>query len=81
MKNLMACLMGEVQAELLKKIGEDNPQHNFLKTLATKCAYSVFSREHAHAFLQEFLINKDSATKEQTISTLDLLGVLAFYLS
>jgi len=70
-----------VQAELLKKIGEDHPQHNFLKTLATKCAYSVLSREHAHAFLQEILINKDSATKEQTISILDLLGVLAFYLS
>ncbi|CAK9189716.1 unnamed protein product [Sphagnum troendelagicum] len=68
-----------VCAELLKKIGEDHPQHNFLKTLATKCAYSVFSREHAHAFLQEILINKDSATKEQTISTLDLLGEVAAY--
>jgi hypothetical protein len=64
-----------VQAELLKKIGENHPQHDFLKILTTKCAYSLFSREHAHAFIQQILVYRNSARKEQMTSTIDLLLV------
>ncbi|CAK9216146.1 unnamed protein product [Sphagnum troendelagicum] len=66
-------------AELLKKIGENHPQHNFLKILTTKCAYSLFSREHAHAFIQQILVYRNSARKEQMTSTIDLLSVVAAY--
>jgi sister-chromatid-cohesion protein PDS5 len=55
-------------AELLKKIGENHPQHDFLKILTTKCAYSLFSREHAHAFIQQILGYKFSQERTNDIN-------------
>lgn len=63
------------QEELLKRIGEKHAQYDFMKTLATKCAYLLFGREHVHAVLKEIPVYKDSETKDLAATGLSLLVV------
>ncbi|BBN05523.1 sister chromatid cohesion protein PDS5 [Marchantia polymorpha subsp. ruderalis] len=69
-------LFAQAQAtrdELLKRIGEKHPQHDFIKTLATKCSFLLFNKEHVKAVLKEVSINKLSGNKEFVASSLSLL--------
>ncbi|CAM6113881.1 unnamed protein product [Calypogeia fissa] len=59
--------------ELLKRIGEKHPQHDFIKTLATKCSFLLFDKEHVKAVLQDLTVNQKSGNREHATASLSLL--------
>lgn len=66
-----------VQEELLKKIGEEHAQYEFMKSLASKCGYFLFSREHVHAMTKEVLVYKDSEDKKDLVAPSLQLAVVS----
>lgn len=61
---------------MLKKIGEEHVQYDFMKSLATKCGYFFFSKEHVHAITKEVLVYKESEENRHLVaSSLSLLVV------
>lgn len=65
-----------VQEDLLKKLGEEHPQYEFMKSLATKCGYFFFSREHVHAITREVIVYRDSENDKDLVEpSLQLLVV------
>ncbi|KAL2634564.1 hypothetical protein R1flu_006043 [Riccia fluitans] len=62
-----------IRDELLKRIGEKHPQHDFIKTLATKCSFLLFTKEHVKAVLKEVSAHKLAGNKEPIASSLSLL--------
>ncbi|KAL3693850.1 hypothetical protein R1sor_007501 [Riccia sorocarpa] len=67
--------------DLLKRIGEKHPQHDFIKTLATKCSFLLFSKEHVKAVLEEVSAHKQAGNKEAIASSLSLLVEFAGFFS
>lgn len=62
---------------MLKKIGEDHAQYDFMKSLATKCGYFFFGREHVIAITKEVLVYKDSENDKDLVATSLLLLVVS----
>jgi len=66
---------------LLKKIGEEHVQYDFMKSLATKCGYFFFSKEHVNAITKQVLVYKDSEeNRHLVVSSLSLLLVSGVFL-
>lgn len=61
----------------MKKIGEDHAQYDFMKSLATKCGYFFFGREHVIAITKEVLVYKDSENDKDLVATSLLLLVVS----
>ncbi|WOL16058.1 sister chromatid cohesion protein [Canna indica] len=59
----------------LKRIGDKHPHYDFLRTLFTKCSHSIFTAEHVHYILEDFISAKDDQTK-YTQASIDLLSVV-----
>lgn len=65
-----------LQDALLKKLGEEHVLYDFMKSLATKCGYFFFSREHVHAIIKEISVCNDSENEKDLVPTsLSLLVV------
>ncbi|XP_024357694.1 sister chromatid cohesion protein PDS5 homolog A isoform X2 [Physcomitrium patens] len=69
-----------VRDALLKKLGEEHVLYDFMKSLATKCGYFFFSREHVHAIIKEISVCNDSENEKDLVPTsLSLLVEIAVY--
>lgn len=54
--------------------------YDFMKSLATKCGYFFFSREHVRAIAKEVLVYKDSENDKDLVATsLSLLVVSTLF--
>ena len=61
---------------MLKKLGEEHAQYEFMKSLAAKCGYFFFGREHVGAMTKEVLVYKDSENERDLVApSLQLLVV------
>lgn len=65
-----------MQDDLLKKT-EQHVQSDFMKSLATKCGFFFFSKEHVLAISKEILIYKDSETDKDLVASSLLLLVVS----
>lgn len=54
---------------MLKKLGEEHAQYDFMKSLATKCGYFFFGKEHVIAIAKEVLVYKDSDNDKDLVAT------------
>lgn len=64
------------QEGLLKNLGEEHVQKDFMKSLTTMCGYFFFSKEHVNAMLKDVLVYKDSEERRHlVVSSLSLLLV------
>eukprot|EP01018_Ginkgo_biloba_P018620 Gb_23673 [translate_table: standard] len=69
-----------IRDDLLKRIGERHPQHEFLKTLSSKCSYILFGREHVRALLRQSLANKQIWNPILLTAGIDLLlKIVSFF--
>lgn len=58
------------QDDLLKRVGEHHPQHDFIRMLAVRCSFMIFGEEHVKAVLNEVSSEKDSGTANAGLSLL-----------
>lgn len=65
-----------IKEDLLKRIGEHHPQHEFMKVLALRCSFMIFGKEHAKSVLEEVALNQDSS-KDTAAAGLSLLAEFA----
>lgn len=56
--------------DLLKRVGEHHPQHDFIRMLAVRCSFMIFGEEHVKAVLNEVSSEKDSGTANAGLSLL-----------
>ncbi|KAH9325840.1 hypothetical protein KI387_006018, partial [Taxus chinensis] len=69
-----------IREDLLKRIGERHPQHEFLKTLSLKCSYMLFGMEHVKAVLKQSLADRTVSNQALQIAGMDLLlKILSFF--
>ncbi|KAJ7523458.1 hypothetical protein O6H91_18G050900 [Diphasiastrum complanatum] len=61
------------RVDLLKRIGEKHPQHEFMRILATKCSFLLFGKEHVIAVLKEVKSLNAAGNKELVAASLSLL--------
>lgn len=54
---------------LLVKIGDKNPNYEFLRSLFSKCSSNIFSSEHVHCVL-DYLSNDDGGFKDSSVNLL-----------
>jgi len=82
----LACLIDPsrtfVQAQatyidMLERLGDKHPQHEFIKTLASKCSYRLFGKEHVKEMLKEIAVNKLAGKDELIQSGMNLLVLFA----
>ena len=65
-----------VQDDLLKKLGEEHPQYEFMMSLAAKCGFFLICREHVQAATKEVIVYKDSEKDKDLVEpSLQLLVV------
>ena len=69
-----------IRDDLLKRMGERHPQHEFLKTLSLKCSYILFGTDHVKAVLRQSLANKMASNQSLLNATIDLLlKIVSFF--
>lgn len=69
-----------IRDDLLKRMGERHPQHEFLKTLSLKCSYILFGTDHVKAVLRQSLANKRASNQSLLNATIDLLlKIVSFF--
>jgi hypothetical protein len=64
------------QDGLLVKIGDKNPNYEFLRSLFSKCSSNIFSSEHVQCVL-DYLSNDDSGFKDSSVNLLLVIKVAA----
>ncbi|KAK1301184.1 hypothetical protein QJS10_CPB13g01215 [Acorus calamus] len=62
-----------IRDTVLRSIGKKHPHYNFFRTLSLKCSYNLFSAEHVHSILAEFLYSKNADYKHLEESAAELL--------
>lgn len=74
--DIFMAILDCVQDGLLKNLGEEHVQKDFMKSLTTTCGYFFFSKEHVNAMLKDVLVYKDSEeSRHLVVSSLSLLVV------
>jgi len=69
-----------IRDDLLKRMGERHPQHEFLKTLSLKCSYILFGTDHVKAVLRQSLANKMALNQSLLNAAIDLLlKIVSFF--
>lgn len=63
--------------DMLERLGDKHPQHEFIKTLASKCSYRLFGKEHVKEMLKEIAVNKLAGKDELIQSGMNLLVLFA----
>lgn len=64
----------EINDDLLKRIGESHPQHEFMRVLALRCSFRIFGKEHVKALLEEVTSNTHFSNKDTMAAGLSLLA-------
>jgi hypothetical protein len=64
----------DLQEELLKRIGEHHPQHEFFKVLAVRCSYLIFGKDHTKAVMEEISLNMEDSNREIVVDGLTLVA-------
>eukprot|EP00250_Pteridium_aquilinum_P017571 c23690_g1_i1 orf=2-3739(-) len=62
--------------DLLKRIGEHHPQHDFIRMLAVRCSFIIFGKEHVKAVLEE-VSSKENSSSDTAVAGLSLLAEFA----
>lgn len=68
-----------IRDDLLKRMGERHPQHEFLKILSLKCSYMLFGTDHVKAVLRQSLANKMASNQSLLNAGIDLLLKIASF--
>lgn len=63
--------------DMLERLGDKHPQYEFIKTLASKCSYRLFGKEHVQELLKEIAVNKLAGKDELIQSGMNLLVLFA----
>jgi sister-chromatid-cohesion protein PDS5 len=69
-----------IQRNLLERIDDKHPRHEFLKILSVKCSYTLFGREHMRALVKQLEEYNKLGDEKLLRASMGLLVVCVSYL-